>query len=507
VNTNRQLVQMTNICKKYPGVQALKNASLTVHEGEIKALMGENGAGKSTLIRMLTGAEQPDSGGIAIDGQPVHRMTPVASEQLGIACVYQNLMLAEHLTVAENIWMGYMPSRFGLISKKALFQKTDKVLNEIGYHGIIDPAAKVADLTASQQGMVAIVRAISRNAQIVVFDEPTAVLADREVEELFRVIRLLREKGLAIIYISHRMEEIFEITDSITVLKDGQFAGEVTTAETNEAELIRLMVGRDLSASNYDESRKLGAEILTIENLCNANVSNCSLSLHEGEIVGIYGLVGAGRTELSRAIFGRDRIWSGKIIVRGQSVRLRSPRQAIDLGMSLIPEDRRRQGLAMQLSVKDNINLPVYRKHSRWGYISGKVEREICDKHIRNLAIKTPTRNQKVKNLSGGNQQKVVVGKWLANKSTIFLMDEPTNGIDVGAKEEIYKLINRLAHDGSGIVCVSSYMPELMDICDRILVMNSGRIVADVPRSNFNEEELLALAIKTADFDKETACV
>jgi len=487
---------MRDICKSYPGVQALKNARLTVRRGEVKALLGENGAGKSTLIKMLTGAEPLTSGEILIEGEPVHRMSPAISERLGISCVYQNMTLAEHLTVAENVWLGRLPSKLGFVNKGELRRKTERVLADIGYAGVFDPGERVSELTASQRGMVAIVRAICRDARIVIFDEPTAVLADREAEELFRVIHLLKEKRLAVIYISHRMEEIFKVSDTITVLKDGRYVGDAVTAETTEDDLITMMVGRELSSSHYDDSRTIGEEIFRAENITNSRVKNCSLNIRSGEIVGVYGLVGAGRTELARALFGADRIQDGTFAVDGRPAGIRSPKQAIDRGMSLIPEDRRRQGLSLRLSVKHNINLAVYRKNHTLGFIRAQHEQEMSDNFVESLAIKTPSDRQKVENLSGGNQQKVVVGKWLASEARIFLMDEPTNGIDVGAKEEIYALINRLAHQGSGVVCVSSYMPEVMDICDRIIVMNSGEIVADVEREDFDEERLLAAAMK-----------
>ena len=499
MDDRHKLVEMSAICKHYPGVQALDEVNLCVNKGEIRALVGENGAGKSTLIRILTGAELLTSGEIRIDGRQIDRMTPAISERLGIACVYQNLILAEHLTVAENVWMGRFPSVLGLVSKRELILKTGNLLSEIGYGGQIDPSAQVKRLSGSQQGMVAIVRAISRQARIIVFDEPTAVLADREVEELFRVIRQLKKKQLAIIYISHRLEEIFHICDTITVLKDGRNAGEAVTSRTTTDRLISMMVGRELSQRDYDGSRRRGRELLRAEGITNRHVSNCSLTVRAGEIVGIYGLVGAGRTELSRALIGRDRITQGRILLGGEIQKISSPRRAIDLGMSLVPEDRRRHGLALQLSVAHNLNLPLYRKQSVLGLIHPRKERDISEQTIHRLAIRTPSRRQRVKHLSGGNQQKVVVGKWLASKSHLFILDEPTNGIDVGAKEEIYALINRLAHEGSGVIWISSYMPELMSICDRILVMNMGRIVANVDRPQFDEERLLSLAMQTGE--------
>ncbi|MHC5055385.1 MAG: sugar ABC transporter ATP-binding protein [Planctomycetota bacterium] len=490
------VVEMIDIRKRYPGVEALKGVSLSVRPGEARALVGENGAGKSTLIKMLTGAESPSSGSIRVDGEPVARMTPAVSEDLGIACVYQNLVLAEHLTVAENIWMGRLPTRRGWLDVSAMTAKTDAILEEIGYAEIISPGDRVKDLTASQQGMVAIVRALSRDARVVVFDEPTAVLAEREVRELFKVIDLLKRRNIAIIYISHRLEEIFEVCDTISVLKDGASAGEATVAEADEDSLIAMMVGRQISRDNYDPSRTRGGELLAAKGVTSSRLRDCSFSVHEGEIVGVYGLVGAGRTELARAVFGADPIDSGSFAIRGEAVRVTSPRAAIEHGMALVPEDRRRHGLALQLSVKHNLNLTVYRSNNILGFIRTAVENLVAAQFIDQLRIRTPGADQKVKNLSGGNQQKVVVGKWLAEKARVFIMDEPTNGIDVGAKQEIYALMNELARQGSGIFWVSSHMPELMDICDRILVMRNGSIVADVARDESDEEKLLALAIR-----------
>ena len=491
----RVLVEMSSICKTYPGVDALQDVSFRVRKGEIRALMGENGAGKSTLVRMLTGAEPITSGRITVDGHAIEKMSPAVSERLGIACVYQNLVLAEHLTVAENIRLGHIPSCWGFVGIRALRRQTEEVLDEIGYRGTLDPDVRVGALSASQQGMVAIARAVARKARIVIFDEPTAVLADREVDELFRVIRELKKRRLAVIYISHRMEEIFDLCDTITVLKDGRNAGEARASDVDEHRIIAMMVGRELAGSHYDGTRKTGGELLRAEGLSNARIRDCSFSLRGGEIVGVYGLVGAGRTELSRALFGRTPVKSGRMFVGGKRERFRGARQAIDKGLSLIPEDRRRHGLALQLSVEHNLNLVVYRKQQVLGFIRRKRERETGNRFVNQLAIRTPGPRQLVKNLSGGNQQKVVVGKWLANNSRVFIMDEPTNGIDVGAKEEIYGLMNRLARDGAGILFISSYMPELMDICDRILVMKRGRMVGDVERKDFDEQALLRLAI------------
>lgn len=491
-------VLMKNISKEFPGVKALQDVTFAVKPGEVKALVGENGAGKSTLIKILTGAFSLEKGEIYVHGQKVEKMTPIISEQLGIAAVYQNLVLANHLTVAENVMMGSMPTTFGFLSKKTLAQKTQEILEQIDYAEAIRPTDMVGSLSASQQGMVAIVRALSRHAKIIIFDEPTAVLAAREVDELFRVIRWLREQNISIIYISHRLEEIFKLCDTVCVMKDGQNVGERLVAESNEDELISMMVGRDLSQDHYDPARTIGEEMLRVEELSNAKVKNCSFQLRKGEIVGLYGLVGSGRTELSRALFGADPIDEGTVYVMGNVLGRHNPRKAIDHKMGLLPEDRRTQGLAQSLSVKHNINMPIYPRIGTLGLIHSSEEKETCSHFIQALAIKTPSPNQIVRNLSGGNQQKVVVGKWLAAKSSVFIMDEPTNGIDVGAKEEIYHLINTLASEGSAILVISSYMTELMGICDRILIMRNGRIVANVERGDFDEEKILGLAIKTS---------
>jgi ribose transport system ATP-binding protein len=495
-NFGEEIVRLEAICKEFPGVMALNKVQLSVRQGEVRGLVGENGAGKTTLIKVLTGAHPQTAGRIYIDGQAVSYMTPQRAEKLGIACVYQSMMLSEHLTVAENIWLGNMPSVMGVLNRKELVRKTNEILDHIGYSGIIDPMARVRSLTASQQGMVAIVRAISRNARIIIFDEPTAVLAEREGEELFRVIGQLRQQGLAMIYISHRLEEIFKICDTVTVLRDGQYIGDGDVEGLTEDKLIAMMVGRQLSNSNYTK-RKLGQTVLRVSGLSSDRVQKCTFDLAAGEIVGIYGLVGAGRTELSRAIFGRDPIIAGTVEIMGKPQRLRNPRHSIDAGIGFVPEDRRRQGLALKLSVRHNINLPVYRRHTFGGIINSAKEKEISDRYINRLRIKTPSDAQLVRNLSGGNQQKVVLGKWLASDARIFIMDEPTTGVDVGAKEEIYTLINKLAHDGVAVLFISSYMPELIDLCDRILVMNRSKMVANIPRQEFSEDYLLSLAIKS----------
>ena len=344
--------------------------------------------------------------------------------------------------------------------------------------------------------MVAIVKAISRDAKLIIFDEPTAILGEKEVKKLFQVIKLLKQRGLAVIYISHRLEEIFEICDTISVLKDGESAGDRDVGSSSKDDLIKLMVGRKLTQTYYSNERKRGEEVLNITDLGNEYMHNCSFQLHKGEILGIYGLVGAGRTELCRAIFGADKATAGEIAISSKKVKITSPRDAIKNGFGFIPEDRRGHGLALPLSVKYNLNMTIYRNNNWFGFIRRKIEHGVAEKYIKSLKIKTPSENQKVMNLSGGNQQKVVVGKWLAGEAKTFIMDEPTNGIDVGAKEEIYSLVNQLASEGASVIFISSYMPELIDLCDRILVMRDKTIVRDFPRAEFNEEKILTTAIQ-----------
>ncbi|AKI97044.1 sugar ABC transporter ATP-binding protein [Kosmotoga pacifica] len=497
MNYEEYAIVMKKIDKQFPGVHALDHVDFFLKPGEAKALVGENGAGKSTLIKILTGAYQQDEGEIFVFGKKVERMSPILSEELGISAVYQNLVLANHLTVAENILLGNEKSAFGFVDKKFMIKRAYDILDQIGYADVINPNLKVGDLSAAQQGMVAIARALSRDAKVIIFDEPTAVLADREVKELFRVILQLKKKGISVIYISHRMEEIFELCDTALVLKDGKVVGERPVKETTEDELITMMVGRELKKDFYNPNKKIGSEILKVEEIENEKLRKCSFSIRSGEIVGIYGLVGSGRTELSRAIFGADTITSGKIFINGKEVKIKSPHSAIKHGIGLIPEDRRQQGLALKLNVKHNINLPIYDRIGRFGFIKLSKETKNAKHYVKVLSIKTPSLTQIVSNLSGGNQQKVVVAKWLASQSKIFIMDEPTNGIDVGAKEEIYELMNDLAQEGAGVVFISSYMPELISICDRILVMREGKIAGELQRKDFSEEKILSIAIKS----------
>ncbi len=490
-----EVLKVENLSKKFPGVTALENVSFNLYKGEVHALVGENGAGKSTLIKILTGALSPSSGKIILFGKSYEKLDTMLTQQIGISAVYQEMVLANYLNVVDNVFLGIEPSKFGFDKKGEKVKKLRELMKSLNYDGAIDPQVEVRNLSAAQQGMVAIMRALVRNAKILIFDEPTASLSDREVKILFSVIRNLQKQAISIIYISHRLEEVFDISNRISVLKDGKLVGEKITSETNSDDLIKMMVGRDIDVNIYDKDRKIGEELFRCENLMNERIKDISFSLKSGEIVGIYGLIGSGRTETARAIFGADKLFRGKLFINGREIKLKSPIISKKHNLSYLPEDRRRQGLALQLDIKLNVNLASYGDRSNFGFVDLKKEKFVTLDLVKALEIKTPSISQRVSNLSGGTQQKVVVAKWLAAKSKVFIMDEPTVGIDVGAKNEIYKLINKLAKEGSSILFISSYMPELIAICDRIFVMKDGKFVGEVKRQNFSEEEILKMAI------------
>jgi ribose transport system ATP-binding protein len=493
-----EVLRVEGISKEFPGVFALKNVFFNLYKGEVHALVGENGAGKSTLIKILTGALTPTKGKIVIFGKEYDKLDPILtllSQDIGIAAVYQELFLANYLNVVDNVLLGIEPSKLGFVSMRGKKEKVFELLKSIRYTDLrVD--LKVKDLSVAQQGIVAILKVMSRNAKIIIFDEPTASLGSRESAVLFEVIDKLRKSGVSIIYISHRLEEVFKIADRVSVLKDGQLVGEAKIGEVDMNKLISLMVGRKIDSNLYDSSRKIGKEIFRCEGIKNTKVRNISFSVHAGEIVGMYGLVGSGRTEVARAIFGADKIFSGRIFIKGKQVKIKSPVFAKKSLLSYLPDDRRNLGLAMQLSVMNNINLASYENISRFGFVDLKKERFVVGNLIKALSIKTPSMFQIVSKLSGGNQQKVVISRWLAARSDIFLMDEPTIGIDVGAKNEMYKLINNLARQGKGIIFISSHMPELIAICDRIIVMKEGQIAGEIKRQNFYEEKILKMAIE-----------
>ena len=487
------LLRLEGISKGFPGVQALSDVHLELRAGEVHALIGENGAGKSTLIKILMGAIASDAGRILIDGREADIRSPLRAQALGLAAVYQDVMLARPLTVGENFFMGHLPRRLGVLDWGRVRQETDDFLGSLGIH--VDARRHVDELPIAQQQLVAIAKVIRTGARIIVFDEPTALLTNAETDVLFGLIDRLRRDGRAIIYISHRLEEIFRICDRATVLKDGRFVREVEVADTHEDELVSLMVGRTLDHAYPRRHARPGDVVLEVCNVSAAGrLRDVSLAARAGEILGLYGLVGAGRTELLRVIFGADPFDAGEIRLGGEPLVPRGPRDMIRRGVGLLAEDRKHQSLALPLDVRTNLNLVVGTEARRGPLIDGAAEHALTRRFIEALNIRTPSPHQKVVNLSGGNQQKVVIGKWLATDPQVLLFDEPTIGVDVGTRMEIYRLMHRLAGEGRAIVMVSSYLPEVIGLSDRIVVMHRGRVMGEVAGEAADEEGLLRLA-------------
>ncbi len=488
------ILEVKNITKIYPGVIALDKVSMDFRKGEVHAIIGENGAGKSTLIKVLSGSIFPDSGEIHFENNVYDHMLPRQALDLGISVIYQEFSLVPQLSVAENIFLGNRLNNGIHIDKRLIESKTEELMEQLGIQ--INPKKIVKDLSPAYQQITEILRAISRNVKILIMDEPSAPLTNAEVKKMFKMVMKLKKQGITIIYISHRMKEIFQIADRVSVMRDGHHIITKDVKHTNEKELISYMVGRELGDTYPDRSHiKVGRTILEVKNLTQGDkLKNISFKVKEGEILGIAGLVGAGRTELVRCIYGADDFDKGEILVDGQMVKIPSPDSAIKKGIALIPEDRKQQGVLMNLSVGHNISLPILRKLSKGISIKKKEENGIVDRYIKDLSIKTPSKNQKVRNLSGGNQQKVVLAKWLATMSNILIFDEPTRGIDVGAKHEIYELMNKLAEEGKAIIMISSDMPELLGMSDRILVMHSGTIVGELNKGEITQEKILELA-------------
>ena len=489
-----EIVRMENISKGFPGVKALTNVSIRFNAGEVHALVGENGAGKSTLIKTLMGVHLKDSGEIYVAGEKVQIRNPIHARDLGLSAVYQDVTIAQHLTVAENFFLGRLPlNKAGLINWKEMVRKAQEVLDELNIE--VDARKAVAQLSVAQQEMVIIAKKYFEHSKLIIFDEPTALLANDEVEELFRIIRKLRDEGVACVYISHRMEEIFELCDTVSVLKDGELIDSFPTSATTEDELISKMVGRTIEDMYKIDRFEPGDEVLRVENLTRSSAfENINFSLKKGEVFGLFGLVGSGRTEIVRAIFGADSFDFGQIYLEGKGVVLGTPSEAIQNGICLLPEDRKHQGLTIDTSVENNINMASYQDIAKFGFIDLKKEKNRSLKQIRDMKIKTPSEKQKVINLSGGNQQKVVIGKWLSCNSSIFIFDEPTVGIDVGAKSEIYRLFEKLLSQGNAIIMISSYLPEIMGIADRIMVISEGKQSGILNREDFEEERLLKMA-------------
>ena len=492
---NQVFFEMRGISKSFPGVKALNNVGFSVAEGEVRALVGENGAGKSTLMKILNGNYKKDSGSILIDGKEVDITDPQVADAHGITIIFQELNLVDELSIAENIFAGRLAKRGKLVNWKELNERAKVLLERISFD--VDPRKLVGDLTVAEKQMVEIAKALSRNSRIILMDEPSATLTKKELDALFQIIRDLKKSGIAVIYISHRMEEIFEICETVTVMRDGQIIGTRDIDKVSSDELVEMMVGREVNSAFPKRAAQIGEEILRVENLCRKDrKQNISLNLHKGEVLGIAGLVGAGRTEIMRAIFGIDYISSLDVYVGGKKVKITDPASAKKHGIAFLTEDRKVEGLTLDFSVKSNIVAANLGSVTTGGvFVNNKLENKIADEYIAKTSIKTPHRNQKVGNLSGGNQQKVVVSKWLNTDPDILIMDEPTRGIDVGAKREIYEIINDLVAQGKAVILISSELPEVLGMSDRVLVMKDDAIVAELTGDKINAVEVMRYAL------------
>lgn len=493
------LVKMENIEKSFPGVHALSQAQFELRFGEVHALVGENGAGKSTLMKVLTGIYPKDSGRIVYKGKEVEIPNPRAAQDMGISIIHQELNLMPHLTVAQNIFIGREPRKSVnfFLDEKEINEKTKELLDMM--HLELDPQTKVSNLTVAKQQMVEIAKALSFSSEVLVMDEPTSALAESEIEELFRIICQLRDRGVGIVYITHRLEELWQIADRVTVMRDGRYINTAGINDVTKDQIISMMVGREIYETARPEAKSKSHEIvLEVKNLNRGRaIKNVSFCLKKGEILGFAGLMGAGRTEVARAIFGADPVDSGEIFVKGKKATIRSPKDAVKYGIGYLSEDRKRYGLALGMDVETNIILAAYEKFQGvLGWIKQNKTRREAKSRVDELKIKTPSLQQKVKYLSGGNQQKIVIGKWLTRDCDILIFDEPTRGIDVGAKSEIYKLLNDLAESGKSIIMISSELPEILRMSHRIIVMCEGRITGELDAKDATQERIMQYATK-----------
>jgi ribose transport system ATP-binding protein len=492
-------LSMIRISKAFPGVKALQEVSLELQSGEVHVLLGENGAGKSTLMKILAGIYQPDQGQILVDGKPVSLKSPREAQRVGISMIHQELNLVPFQSIAENILLGREP-RFRrapfLIDRGEIKKQASMLLESVGLG--INPLVTVSSLSVAQQQMVAIAKALSVQAKIIVMDEPTASLTTREIEKLFLIIERLKSQGITIVYISHRLQEVHRIGDRSTVLRDGKVIGVVELARVSLEDLIRMMVGEKAAGQAQRYPVTPGRELLRIEGLpASSGVSDTAFQLRSGEIVGLAGVVGAGRTELAHAIFGIDPLKDGRMFLHGKPALIKSPKSAVSLGIGLLPEDRRRCGLFDILSFRDNVVSAAQRLLSRFGITRPSLERQVSKKFVQDLRIVTPGITKQVKFLSGGNQQKTVIAKWLCSQAQIFIFDEPTRGVDVGARREVHQLMNELTQSGAGILMISSDLPELLDMSDRMYVLNRGKIVTELNSRETTHEEVLRYATKS----------
>ena len=494
----QKILELRHITKLYPGVVALDDVSLGFSRGEVHAIVGENGAGKSTFIKVITGAIAPTQGTLIFEGKQIEDNTPQKSMALGITAIYQELNLLKHLSVAENIYYNRYRKKRGLIDFRGMEEDAAKVLERLGVK--IDPKMLVKDLSVGYQQLVEIAKSLSQDVKVMIMDEPSAALTNSELQYLFEIVKTLKQEGMAILYISHRMEEIFQLCDKVSVFRDGHYIKTMDVKDTTQEELIRLMVNRELNDTFPEFIPDRGEKVLEVQNVCTELLKDVSFEAYRGERLGFAGLVGAGRTETARAVYGADKMQKGEIRIKGRPVNIQSPEDAIKHGIALIPEDRKQQGLFLNMSVKDNISF-VYapRITNVLGLINRNKVEEACRQQIEKLTVKTPTMRQLVKNLSGGNQQKVILGKWLLMNCDTIIFDEPTRGIDVGAKQEIYELINELARQGKAVILISSELPELMGMSDRVIVMAEGRISGELKKEQIHQEKILELASKAQE--------
>ncbi|HMQ51342.1 MAG TPA: sugar ABC transporter ATP-binding protein [Anaerolineae bacterium] len=497
--SNNSFLKMEGITKNYPGVQALKAVNFEVARGEIHALVGENGAGKSTLMKILTGAQLPDAGQITFQQQPVKIDSPAVAQNLGISMIHQELSLIPYLTVGQNIFLGREPGGTlpGFVAWSTLYAQAQQLLDRLNVS--VEARAEVQGLSIAQQQMVEVAKALSLKARLIAMDEPTSALSERETDILFEVMRSLKAQGVSIIFISHRLEEVFQIADRVTVLRDGQFIGTVPVSELDEGRVVEMMVGRQLAETIYQRDTQFDSAaqpvILAVRDLSEGQeLRGVNLTLHQGEILGIAGLVGAGRTALAETLFGLRPATRGSIELAGQPVKLHTPSQAIRLGLGFVPEDRKLQGLFMNMAVRENIIVSDLADVTRWGWLSFSQANRLAGEFVKKLGIRTPGLLQTVRNLSGGNQQKVIIARWLTLKPRILILDEPTRGIDVGAKAEIHALMHQLAESGVGVLMISSELPEVLGISDRIVVMHEGQVVKEFSRAEATQAEIMHAA-------------
>jgi len=488
-------LEIRNISKAFPNVQALTNVSLDIRPGEVLAFVGENGAGKSTLLKIINGDYKPDSGTLTIDGRRLNFANPSEAHKGGVRVIYQEPEIIPGVDVAENIWVGELPRRLVLIDRRKLIDQVRHSLEEYGFENVLPMNLMGDQLSSAQRQVVEIMRALKEGVRVLALDEPTSSLTDEEVERLFALVRRLREEGVAIIYVSHRIKEILQLCDRVAILRDGRLVAVRPAAELNDAEIVRLMVGRELSDVFQRRPAGTDQEVLRVENLNSNWHRDVSFHINAGEVVGFAGLVGAGRSELAKVVFGELPKASGKVFLAGRDVNIRRPDDAIAKGIGFAPEDRKREGLVLIRSVLENASIAILDRITRFHFVQRRLERSIATGFIEKLRVRTPSLEQEVGKLSGGNQQKVVLARWLAARPKVLILDEPTRGIDVGAKAEIYRLIDDLANEGLGIMFISSELPEILGLSDRIYVMQNGRITGELSGASASEEDVLGLAM------------